>query len=231
MGKRKTKNTDKKKIKLVFDESKRKEFLCGFRKRKLERKKKAKEEMERMLKEEKKRIRQENKESYKKLVVSSRPIPDIEQLLQEEYEDEDVNVKIVELSADTLQKKDIVIGDNKPKQTVDKVTYIKKKKELPQKVPGMGSDEESVEEASEVDNDVNETNDTKLKTKKEVKQMLKRQATKKIQKSKVFQMKSKLDRIQNKKKSQQKKGHIAKVKSDSKKNKSRKKSHKKKQVK
>lgn len=163
-------------------------------------------------------------------MVSSRPIPDIEQLLQEEYEDEDVNVKIVELSADTLQKKDIVIGDNKPKESVDKVVHTKKKKELPQKVPGMGSDEESVE-ASEAENDVIETNDTKLKTKKEVKQMLKRQATKKIQKSKVFQMKSKLDRIQNKKKSQQKKGHMAKMKSDSKKNKSRKKSHKKKQVK
>ncbi|XP_014361626.2 nucleolar protein 12 [Papilio machaon] len=232
MGKRKTKNTEKKKIKLVFDESKRKEFLCGFRKRKLERKKKAKEEMERMLKEEKKRIRQENKESYKKLVVSSRPIPDIEQLLQEEYEDEDVNVKIVELSADTLQKKDIVIGDNKPKQSVDKVINTKKKKELPQNVPGMGSDEESVDEASEADADVIDTNETKLKTKKEVKQMLKRQATKKIQKSKVFQMKSKLDRIQNKKKSQQKKGHMAKIKkTDSKKNKTRKKSHKKKQVK
>lgn len=53
-------------------------------------------------------------------MVSSRPIPDIEQLLQEEYEDEDVNVKIVELSADTLQKKDIVIGENRPKVSVPK---------------------------------------------------------------------------------------------------------------
>lgn len=35
------------------------EFLCGFRKRKLERQKKAKEELQRMLKEEKKRIKQE----------------------------------------------------------------------------------------------------------------------------------------------------------------------------
>ncbi|XP_068631724.1 nucleolar protein 12 [Battus philenor] len=229
MGKRKNKNSDKKKISLVFDENKRKEFLCGFRKRKLERKKKAKEQMERMLKEEKKRIKQENKESYKRLVVSHRPIPDIEQLLQEEYEDEDVNVKIVELSSDTLQKKDIVIGENRPKQNVD-VTIKKKeqKVDLPPKLPGMGSDEEENSNESEAENLNNDTNDTNVKTKKELKQMLKKQATKKIQKSKVFQMKSKLDRIQNKKKSLKKKGHIIKAKSDMKKNKSKKKVHKKK---
>lgn len=63
-------------------------------------------------------------------MVSSRPIPDIEQLLQEEYEDEDVNVKIVELSSDTLQKKDLVIGENRPrtenivKQKTEKVNLI-----------------------------------------------------------------------------------------------------------
>lgn len=167
----------------------------------------------------------QNKESYKKLVVSSRPIPDIEQLLQDEYEDEDVNVKIVELSSDTLQKKDIVIGENKPKENIINVTQKKKVKgDLQQNIPGMGLDEESADEASEAEN-VND--ETSVKTKKELKQLLKRQATKKIQKSKVFQMKSKLDRVQNKKKSLQKKGHIMKAKSDMKKNKSRKKVHKK----
>lgn len=35
------------------------DFLCGFRKRKLERKKKAQEDLQRLLKEEKKRIKQE----------------------------------------------------------------------------------------------------------------------------------------------------------------------------
>ncbi|XP_075973863.1 uncharacterized protein LOC142975093 [Anticarsia gemmatalis] len=222
MAKKKNKNNDrKKKINLVFDETKRKDFLCGFRKRKLERKKKAQEEMKRMLKEEKKRIKQENKESYKKLVVSSRPIPDIEQLLQEEYEDEDVNVKIVELSSDTLQKKDLVIGENKPKEKVKKTIEKPKKKDnqTTKAITGMGSDEESAqEEESEQEDD-----DNKIKTKKEIKQMLKKQATKKIQKSKVFQMKSKLDRIQNKKKSLQKKGRMAKAKADTRKDKSKKK--------
>ncbi|XP_049869584.1 nucleolar protein 12 [Pectinophora gossypiella] len=221
MGKRKNKNQErKKKVAVVFDEAKRKDFLCGFRKRKLERKKKAQEELQQMLKEEKRRIKQENKESYKKLIVSSRPIPDIEQLLQEEYEDEDVNVKIVELSADTLQKKDLVIGENRPRVAEDKPVVKKKKNNnLKEVIPGMGSDVESENEASEVDED---TDKDKLKTKKEIKRMLKHQATKKIQKSKVFQMKNKLERIKNKKKSQQKKGHM-KAKSDPRKEKSKKK--------
>lgn len=149
----------------------------------------------------------QNKESYKKLVVSSRPIPDIEQLLQEEYEDEDVNVKIVELSSDTLQKKDLVIGQNKPKETKINMEVTKKKDSIKEKIPGMGSDEESEEGES----DTEDKDENKLKTKKELKKMLKQQATKKIQKSKVFQMKSKLDRVQNKKKSQQKKGHQGKI--------------------
>ncbi|XP_072931707.1 uncharacterized protein vito [Epargyreus clarus] len=227
MGKRKNKNAEKKKkVSLVFDEAKRKDFLCGFRKRKLERKKKAQEEMQRMLKEEKKRIKQENKESYKKLVVSSRPIPDLEQLLQDEYEDDDVNVKIVELSSDTLQKKDLVIGENRPKETPKGTkTVVKKetKNGLVNEIPGMGSDE-STAEISESEEKVDDGN---LKTKKEVKRILKKQATKKIQKSKVFQMKSKLDRVQNKKKAIQKKGHM-KAKSDKRKDKSKKKGGKRK---
>lgn len=202
MGKR-NKNHERKKKILVFDESKRKEFLCGFRKRKLERQKKAKEELQRMLKEEKKRIKQENKESYKKLIVSSRPIPDIEQLLKEEYEDDDVNVKIVELSSDTLQKKDLVIGENRP--MTEKVVKQKEEKKTVEELPGMCSEE------SEEENSEDEQEEKELKSKKEVKKLLKKQATKKIQKSKVFQMKSKLDRVKNKKKSQQKKQHTKNV--------------------
>ncbi|XP_047507453.1 nucleolar protein 12 [Pieris napi] len=215
MGKNRNKTSEKKKkISVVFDEGKRKDFLCGFRKRKLERKKKAQEEIQRLLKEEIKRIKQENKESYKKLVVSSRPIPDLEQILQEEYEDDDVNVKIVELSSDTLQKKDIVIGENRPRVKKEKDVNVNKEKNTLNKVPGMGSD---------VENESVESEDEKeLKTKKEVKQLLKKQATKKLQKSKVFQMKNKLDRVQNKK-SQKKK-----AKNEQRKDKSKKKNHRKK---
>ncbi|XP_047529398.1 nucleolar protein 12 [Vanessa atalanta] len=219
MGKKRNKNNEnKRKISLVFDETKRKDFLCGFRKRKLERKKKAQEDLQRMLKEEKRRIKQENKESYKKLVVSSRPIPDIEQLLQEEYEDEDVNVKIVELSSDTLQKKDIVIGENRPKEAVEKKVKAKMKVDLSKEILGMASSEQNESEAAESEE---EDNDENLKSKKDVKKILKKQATKKLQKSKVFQMKTKLDRIQNKK------THKKKAKTDQRKEKSKKKNHRK----
>nr|XP_026499042.1 nucleolar protein 12 [Vanessa tameamea] len=219
MGKKRNKNNEnKRKISLVFDETKRKDFLCGFRKRKLERKKKAQEDLQRMLKEEKRRIKQENKESYKKLVVSSRPIPDIEQLLQEEYEDEDVNVKIVELSSDTLQKKDIVIGENRPKEAVEKKVKAKMKVDLSKEILGMASIEQNESEVAESEE---EDDDENLKSKKDVKKILKKQATKKLQKSKVFQMKTKLDRIQNKK------THKKKAKTDQRKEKSKKKNHRK----
>lgn len=137
--------------------------------------------------------------------------------MQEEYEDEDVNVKIVELSSDTLQKKDLVIGQNKPKEATVKEVVPQKKEISKPEITGMGSDEESNDGESETV----EKDDNNLKTKKELKKMLKKQATKKIQKSKAFQMKSKLDRIKNKKKSQQKKGqqgrlHPGKDKSKSK---------------
>lgn len=159
----------------------------------------------------------QNKESYKKLVVSSRPIPDIEQLLQEEYEDEDVNVKIVELSSDTLQKRDLVIGENKPRLKKPTLEAKKKENNTFNGIKGMETNAENEEEESERENE-----ESNVKTKKELKRMLKKQATKKIQKSKVFQMKSKLERIKNKKKAQQKKGHM-KAKSDPRKDKSKKK--------
>ncbi|VVC86554.1 nucleolar protein 12 [Leptidea sinapis] len=219
MAKKQKKSSDKKKkISLVFDEGKRRDYLCGFRKRKLERKKKAKEELQQLLKVEKKRIKQENKESYKKLIVSSRPIPDIEQILQEEYEDDDVNVKIVELSNETLQKRDIVIGENKPKESsLPNKIKIKKGTGLLQEVPGMG-----IEDQNEDVSDTELNKEDNLKTKKEVKKILKNQATKKLQKSKVFKMKSKLDRVQNRK------SHKKKTKTDQKKEKSKKRNHKKK---
>ena len=55
----KPKKQKKIKNELVFDNKQREEFLKGFTKRKLQRKKKAQEENERKLKEEKKRIKDE----------------------------------------------------------------------------------------------------------------------------------------------------------------------------
>lgn len=56
------------------------EFLTGFRKRKLQRKKQATEVLEQQLKEERKRIRLEAKHAYKKLVVTNRDIPELSEV-------------------------------------------------------------------------------------------------------------------------------------------------------
>lgn len=56
------------------------DFLTGFRKRKLQRKKKAQEDLEVQLKVERKRIRLEAKDALKKLVVSHRDIPELGQV-------------------------------------------------------------------------------------------------------------------------------------------------------
>lgn len=53
------KKSRKPKTELVFDNAQREEFLKGFSKRKLQRKKKAKEENEKKLKEERKRIKED----------------------------------------------------------------------------------------------------------------------------------------------------------------------------
>lgn len=197
------------KINLVFDETKRREFLGGFRKRKVERQKQAQEEIKQKLKDEKKRIKQENKEAYKRLVVSHRPIPELEKLLEDEYEDEDVNVKIVELSAENLGANNRWIGQNKPiseEQVVqEEASHVSDEDvEDDNELPGMGLKLKKTTEAnSEGENE--KPSEDNVKSKKEIKKILKKQATKKIQKSKIFQLKNKLERQKNKKKSQQKK--------------------------
>ncbi|KOX77491.1 Nucleolar protein 12 [Melipona quadrifasciata] len=80
----------RKKITLVFDENKRREFLTGFRKRKLQRKQKAKEDLQQRLKEERKRIKQEEK-----------------------YETEGHTISILELNTADLAEKNTLIGENK----------------------------------------------------------------------------------------------------------------------
>lgn len=109
----------RKKITLVFDEGKRREFLQGFRKRKLQRQQRAKEELQKQLKEEKKRIKREARELYEKL-LSSRDVPQIQQQRREEeqvlaenfYETEEHTVNIVELNMQDLSRKNALMGDN-----------------------------------------------------------------------------------------------------------------------
>ncbi|KAG8556599.1 hypothetical protein GDO81_018126 [Engystomops pustulosus] len=66
MGKKKHKNVTKREV--VFDEEKRKEYLTGFHKRKLQRRKAAVEEIKRKIKEEQKKMREERHKEYMKML-------------------------------------------------------------------------------------------------------------------------------------------------------------------
>ncbi|CAH1990002.1 unnamed protein product [Acanthoscelides obtectus] len=185
MGK-KAKKRDK--ITVVFDEEKRREFLTGFRKRKLERKKKAQEKFERELLEERKRIKKEAKESYKKLVASHRPIPELEKYMQREYEEDDVTVKVLDFStsinnndSDSVTVKEQETGEHEDSEEVPGM-------ELKRKVNVAKRNVQAV---------------SHILSKKDIKKAVKQEATKSVKKSKVFQKKNKLEKQKAIKKSLQ----------------------------
>uniref|UniRef100_A0A182JTY9 Nucleolar protein 12 n=1 Tax=Anopheles christyi TaxID=43041 RepID=A0A182JTY9_9DIPT len=108
----------RKKTELVFDPQKRVEFLTGFHKRKQHRRKMAQGEMQRKLKEETKRIRTEAKEKMRNLYHSYKPIPELTEEdkaeeQEDEYDTENVTVKVVELSTRDLAKENNWIGENR----------------------------------------------------------------------------------------------------------------------
>uniref|UniRef100_A0A1Y1LYC9 Nucleolar protein 12 n=1 Tax=Photinus pyralis TaxID=7054 RepID=A0A1Y1LYC9_PHOPY len=189
---RNTKVKKKNKVHLIFDETKRREFLTGFHKRKLERKKKAKEKFEKQLKEEKKRLKAEARESYKKLVKSYAPIPEVEDLFAKEYDDSEVNVKITEISANELTKTNDWIGANQPTYESDQEEADSDAVDDDQELlPGMELDlkpskRESRDEAVEI------------LSKKDIKKILKKKATKNVQKSKTFQKKGRMEQQKQK---------------------------------
>nr|CAH7755323.1 unnamed protein product [Callosobruchus chinensis] len=178
MGK-KTKKRDK--IVLVFDEEKRREFLTGFRKRKLERKKKAQEKFERELLEERKRIKKEAKESYKKLVTSHRPIPELEKYVEQEYEEEDVTVKVFDFTRNA--------NDNDSERVIVKHENASESDDG-DKIPGM--------ELKRKSNDGKKPH-TEILSKKDIKKVVKQEATKSVKKSKIFQRKINLRNRKQKK--------------------------------
>ncbi|XP_053667754.1 nucleolar protein 12 [Anopheles marshallii] len=108
----------RKKTELVFDPQKRIEFLTGFHKRKQHRRKIAQGEMQRKLKEETKRIRTEAKEKMRNLYHTYKPIPELTEEdkadeQEDEYDTENVTVKVVELSTRDLAKENNWIGENR----------------------------------------------------------------------------------------------------------------------
>lgn len=71
MGRKKKRNADDRRPRLVlsFDEEKRREYLTGFHKRKVERKKIAIEEIKQRLKQERKKLRGERHQEYLKMLA------------------------------------------------------------------------------------------------------------------------------------------------------------------
>lgn len=160
----------------------------------MQRKKEAKEKFEKDLKEEKKRIKAEAKESYKKLLLSHKPIPELENLINEEYEDEDVNIKVVELSTDEIAKQNHWIGANAPiEQDLDE-TSSEQSEENEEDIPGMELKRKNHSHKSKIEKVV-------FDSEKDVKKTIKKQATKNVKKSKVFQLKNKLEQKKQRKKS------------------------------
>lgn len=179
------KNPNKRKsVTLVFDEDKRRQFLGGFHKRKVQRQKKAKEELLKQLKEEKKRIKQDARERYKKL-LSNRDVPELEKLLSErQFETENHTVSILEMDIDSLYEKNKYIGINKA------VDYNEESEK---------EEAKETEEKSTAKTSVRGIESKSIESAKDLKRAIKYAALKEVKKSKVFQQKNRLEHNKNRK--------------------------------
>ncbi|XP_061392791.1 nucleolar protein 12 [Musca vetustissima] len=221
------KKNPKKKLEIVFDPQKRKEFLTGFRKRKNERRKRAQEELERNLKEERRRIRLEIKDGIKHMKKSFEPLKELteaDKRNEDEYEDDDVKVKIVELSTGDLAAQRNMLGVNRGEESEESEKDAKsdddeEENNSPNCIPGMDFDinAKKRKHARESDNDDGGDSDEEgaggkskksktekekleLKTKKELDHFKKVKTMKKLKKTKAFKMKQQLDKKANQKK-------------------------------
>ncbi|XP_063976917.1 nucleolar protein 12 [Diachasmimorpha longicaudata] len=184
----------RRKITLVFDEEKRKDFLGGFHKRKLQRRQKAQEELKEKLKQERKRIKQEARERFKTL-VSQRDVPELEELLQQqEYEVDGKTVSILELNVNDLAQGSNWIGENKPKyEEACKAESTDGESEEEEGIPGMELKPKKPKTSKE-------DQETKPQlSKKSITKARQKETLKQTSKSKIFQLKERLDRQKNRK--------------------------------
>lgn len=111
-----TKKNKKVKNELVFDPKKREEFLTGFSKRKLQRKKKAADDNELKLKAEFKRIREKTKNLKDKFKQSFKPIAELDAILKSDdesenennFETDEVTVQISSIKPEELAKRNFI---------------------------------------------------------------------------------------------------------------------------
>ncbi|XP_076279878.1 nucleolar protein viriato isoform X3 [Lasioglossum baleicum] len=172
-----------------------------FHKRKVQRQKKAQEELQQQLKEERKKIKQEARERYKNL-VSSRDIPEIQQLLsQQEYETQGHTVSILELNVADLAEKDAFIGENEGlnEEEDEEEEENNENSENDEEIVGM-----TLNKKKQVKTSKPNSKDKTVGTRKDIKREIKKAALKHVQKSKAFQQKQNLERNKNKKESMRK---------------------------
>lgn len=213
------------------------EYLSGFRKRKQERRKKARDDLELQVKEERKRLKQEVQSSSveiaypfqwielqaredlkSKFKLSFAPIPELaDELNEEEFETDDVKVKIVEISTSELAKSNNWIGENRPKYSDDEdddgeTDKGKISPEICDGIPGMDLTfpvkSKPSNKSTTAIGSVNETTNEKpsiidhksYKSKKNLTGTVHQKAVKALKSSKAFQMKRKLDQLKDRKK-------------------------------
>uniref|UniRef100_A0A1A9V8Z0 Uncharacterized protein n=1 Tax=Glossina austeni TaxID=7395 RepID=A0A1A9V8Z0_GLOAU len=193
--------------------------VARFRKRKNERRKRAKEQIERCLKEERKRIRQEIKEGFTNLKKTFEPLRELTEedkiLENDEYEDNDVQVKIIELTTSDMAAQRHMLGENRGPDSEESAEEENSENDNDidaNIVPGMDydtttqtkqkKDEETTEgETEEVPKKnvkmFNQTID--VKNKRDLDRLKKKKSLKQLKKSKAFKLKERLDKKINQK--------------------------------
>ncbi|EDV96378.1 nucleolar protein 12 [Drosophila grimshawi] len=213
----------KTKVEVVFDPQKRKEFLTGFRKRKNERRTRAKADLARNLKEERIRIRQEVKDGFKHMKKSFEPLRELTDedkaveggSQQKAYEDDEVQVKIVELTTNDLAAQRNMLGANVAEESEEEDAGEVESEEDDEKqtnrIPGMDFDvnvkRKRKMNAADDDDAATKSKTTKaqafdgdIKSKKDLDRLMKTKTLKKMKKSKLFKMKERMDNKNNIKK-------------------------------
>ncbi|ALC43420.1 vito, partial [Drosophila busckii] len=191
------------------------EFLTGFRKRKNERRSRAKADLERNLKEERVRIRQEVKDGFKHMKKSFEPLRELTEAdkleagTEDAYEDDEVQVKIVELSTNEMAAQRNMLGTNTADDSDEEEVAPEESENEGQQtnlIPGMDFDINAKRKRKAGTDDEEEEgsrwNQTQrdIKSKKELDKLMKTKTLKKMKKSKLFKMKERMDKKANLKK-------------------------------
>ncbi|XP_067645682.1 uncharacterized protein [Eurosta solidaginis] len=182
---------------VVFDTEKRKEYLTGFRKRKNERRARAKEQFERSIKEERKRIRNDVKKSMASMKKTFQPLsldPEIEEkFIENDYEDEEVQINVIELATGSTQTHDDNDNASIINETVVDESYINTIPGMEYNTEGIVNDEEEKKCRRKQRGTPAEESLGKIGNKKILDKMKKRKSLKELKKSKIFKQKERVE--------------------------------------